>query len=498
MGVRQKKRPNSIVESFELHHCICRSSFPRLKFPLTVPGKKNSPKVGRRLIFPINDHKLQCSFSYQIELTQCIREGLQQNVGGKRPIIEEVLSRGNVVRVNSVAFVLEDEGDRGQADGTPFRWRDTAMAGTPGVALGRGSVGNLRSGRVWYLGRSSARITGLENFSPLVGSGRGRALGSTAIERRRAHWEEGEGLSQTESPLLEDRIRDPSASTLAVQLENDLSMISPHPTIGLKHPHPTIGKVPKILLDIANNQEDGDSCKTPQKKLLENIDTVEKVVMEKLRKLKGTPSAKKAEREKRVRTLLRWLFGWMLKAPEYMACLLCRHCVPLWPSHNGHMDSNRPKARAHKLRDMKHGRRRDAVKVKRLLTYVAMVVPLPTCYALFADLTKYQPILFKIMPMLKLVRVEFGLRATVGTTLLGVSFGLEDVAKVVGSVRDGGGHEGTHDVPDERIGTFEEIEGIFAVYEGECFTSISREGKCGGKVRAIAVEKEICAWVAAN
>ncbi|KAL8480063.1 hypothetical protein ACS0TY_026845 [Phlomoides rotata] len=61
-----------------------------------------------------------------------------------------------------------------------------------------------------------------------------------------------------------------------------------------------LGKVPKILLNVTN-QHDGDSpCLTPQEKLLNNIDTVEKLVMEELRKLKRTPSAKKAEREKRI------------------------------------------------------------------------------------------------------------------------------------------------------------------------------------------------------
>ncbi|CAA0805898.1 Protein POLYCHOME [Striga hermonthica] len=167
------------------------------------------------------------------------------------------LSRGNVVRVNSIAFVLEDEGDERHAAGTPFRWRGTAMVGIPGagVAFGRGSVGNSRGGRVWYLGRSSARKTGLKNLSLSVGRGRGRALGSTVL---------------------------------------------PH----CIHISFRVGEVPKMLLDIATNQKDGDSCKTPQKKLLENIDTVEKVVMEELRKLKRTPSAKKAEKEKRVRTLM--------------------------------------------------------------------------------------------------------------------------------------------------------------------------------------------------
>ncbi|KAL0376290.1 UNVERIFIED_CONTAM: protein POLYCHOME [Sesamum calycinum] len=76
-------------------------------------------------------------------------------------------------------------------------------------------------------------------------------------------------------------------------------MISPHPTILNRRCPPTIGKVPKILLNITHHNDGDSACLTPQKKLLDNIDTVEKVVMEELRKLKRTPSARKAEREKR-------------------------------------------------------------------------------------------------------------------------------------------------------------------------------------------------------
>ncbi|KAL7097991.1 hypothetical protein ACP275_10G177500 [Erythranthe tilingii] len=149
-------------------------------------------------------------------------------------------------RVNSLGLVLEDEPD-------------------DGVASGRGSIVNPRTA-----------ITGQENLSPMVGSGRGGG-GSIlppwyprkplqditavvrAIERRRA-------LSE-ESECLQDE--------------------------------------PKILLLNITNQDEGDSVSlTPQKKLLNDIDTVEKVVTEELRKLKRTPTAKKAERDKRVRTLL--------------------------------------------------------------------------------------------------------------------------------------------------------------------------------------------------
>ncbi|KAG8367930.1 hypothetical protein BUALT_Bualt16G0123900 [Buddleja alternifolia] len=226
----------------------------------------------------------------------------------------------NMERGSPVIFILQDENEDGQSVGTPFRWRGAAMAGTPGpmgVAAGRGLFGTPRIGRI-------APIIGRENLSPVVGSGRGwrsplpiwyprRPLNDItsvvrAMERRRDRWRVGEGLLQTESPILQDRIvHRPSVSTSGAHLEHDISMISPAPSISMKRsPTTIIGKVPKILLDITtkNNGESSEDCLTPQKKLLNNIDTVEKVVMEELRKLKRTPLAKRAEREKRVRTLM--------------------------------------------------------------------------------------------------------------------------------------------------------------------------------------------------
>lgn len=71
-------------------------------------------------------------------------------------------------------------------------------------------------------------------------------------------------------------------------------------------PPPSLLKVSKIIQSVATKPSNGDSeeCLTPQKKLLAEIGTVEKLVMEELDKLKKTPSAKKAEREKKVHTLL--------------------------------------------------------------------------------------------------------------------------------------------------------------------------------------------------
>ncbi|XP_057783580.1 protein POLYCHOME-like [Salvia miltiorrhiza] len=230
---------------------------------------------------------------------------------------------------NSDVFILEEEAED-QATGTPFRWRGASMVGTPasmGVARRRGGFGSPRFGRSPNFGRSSSLVMGRENMSPVVGRGRGRGglrgRGSIllpawyprkplrditavvrAIERRRARREEGEGL-ETESPLLQDQIvHDPSVSTSVAQLEQDLSTTSPLPMAGIRHCPPTIGKVPKILLNITNQSEGDLTCLTPQKKLLNNIETVERVVMEELHKLKRTPSAKKAERQKRVRTLM--------------------------------------------------------------------------------------------------------------------------------------------------------------------------------------------------
>lgn len=79
----------------------------------------------------------------------------------------------NIGRGSSITFVLEeDENEEGQTSRTPFRWGDTAMVGTPGSTgvAARGAIGTPRIRRI-------AVITGPENLSPVVGSGRGR--GST-------------------------------------------------------------------------------------------------------------------------------------------------------------------------------------------------------------------------------------------------------------------------------------------------------------------------------
>ncbi|XP_021969825.1 uncharacterized protein LOC110864958 [Helianthus annuus] len=69
----------------------------------------------------------------------------------------------------------------------------------------------------------------------------------------------------------------------------------------------TMGNIRMMILSTICNEGEGDLL-TPEKRLLNSIEIVERVVMEELNRLKRTPAAEKAEREKKVRTLMsmRW------------------------------------------------------------------------------------------------------------------------------------------------------------------------------------------------
>ncbi|KAK9290044.1 hypothetical protein L1049_008207 [Liquidambar formosana] len=229
--------------------------------------------------------------------------------------------------------VLPDEPGRGaNLFGSPFHQGTTGtvaargpmrMTALRGGGFGRGGFGTPRSGNGRGRNMYGSSTVGREN-SPAgtVRRGRGRSTNSVlpswyprtplrditavvrAIERRRTRLADVEG-QQIESPIPQDQsVLDFSVPNSGAQLEHDISMTSPNPSFVIKPRPPSVGKVPKILLGITNQTAGESEFLTPQKKLLNSIDTVEKVVMEELQKLKRTPTAKKAEREKRVRTLM--------------------------------------------------------------------------------------------------------------------------------------------------------------------------------------------------
>ncbi|XP_031280295.1 protein POLYCHOME-like [Pistacia vera] len=154
--------------------------------------------------------------------------------------------------------------------------------GTPRSALGHGrrNVSATRGRSVlpsWYPRRPLGDITAIMR----------------AIERKRARLRETEAL-QMESPMPQDqRVVDFPEPLSGAQLEHNNSVLSPNPTFHKKHCPPSINQAGEELEFL-----------TPQKKLLNSIDKVGEVVMEELNKLKRTPSARNAEREKRVLTLM--------------------------------------------------------------------------------------------------------------------------------------------------------------------------------------------------
>ncbi|KAJ9548214.1 hypothetical protein OSB04_020757 [Centaurea solstitialis] len=240
--------------------------------------------------------------------------------------------------------VLVDDDDSDRSVGrTPFRWGATPLtggggsgrpaAGDAGTTIGATTIRGGGGGGRGLFGtpRTVYRRGGRNQNTPPSGGGfrRGRGgrsgqqsvlpswyprtpLGDIthvvqAIERRRVRLGDVEGrIMETPTPIRiyhQPAANDPSPSD--AQLEHDASLVTPKPKLALKACKPSaLGKVPKILADIANQGGAESELLTPQKKLLNSIDIVEKVVMEELHRLKRTPSAKKAEREKRVRTLM--------------------------------------------------------------------------------------------------------------------------------------------------------------------------------------------------
>ncbi|CAM8960890.1 unnamed protein product [Rhodiola kirilowii] len=165
----------------------------------------------------------------------------------------------------------------------------TASVGRENVAAGSSGGRLRRSGSVlpsWY-----PRIA-LRDITHVV----------RAIEKRQAYLRNRE-YQQAESPIASvPKIDDQSASSSTAPLEHDPSLVTSMLPVATKHF--AAGKIPKILRNITKQNDEELELLSPQKKLLNSIDKVEKVVMEELHRQKGAPSAVKAERHKRVRSLM--------------------------------------------------------------------------------------------------------------------------------------------------------------------------------------------------
>ncbi|CAI9099457.1 OLC1v1036286C2 [Oldenlandia corymbosa var. corymbosa] len=187
---------------------------------------------------------------------------------------------------------------------TPRIMRGTALQMSPGTATRSGYISRRTiSSRDSGVGQDNGRIGAiLPQWYPRIPLG---DITETvrAVDRRQSRLREDE--QRLGSPTAQSQIvLDSKVSTVNAQLEHEASLFTPYQKIKTK-PYPvSVGKVSKLLLDITSQDIGESSFLTPQKKLLNSIDTVEKVIMEELLKFKRTPMAKKAERERKVRTLM--------------------------------------------------------------------------------------------------------------------------------------------------------------------------------------------------
>ncbi|XP_021733998.1 protein POLYCHOME-like [Chenopodium quinoa] len=223
-----------------------------------------------------------------------------------RPVDISALYRGAARRVD---LIVDQPG---------LTWTGLSGDGSRNVS-GGGSVSGRRAGigRGWYTQRQLQ--TGQENRTPRMMAGRryggARGRGSRlpswyprtplrditaivrAIERRRAE------LNRT-TEATEEQTNTETATAPNAEPEQEIGSQTPLPTISVKPQPSPATKVWQITPRNADNNETGSDFMTPQKRLLHSIEKVREVWLEDRKKLEKTPAAKRAEREKKVRTLM--------------------------------------------------------------------------------------------------------------------------------------------------------------------------------------------------
>ncbi|KAL5719663.1 negative regulation of ubiquitin-protein transferase [Ranunculus cassubicifolius] len=131
---------------------------------------------------------------------------------------------------------------------------------------------------------------------------------TAAIERRRARIREADS-HRLASPLLLDApdFQQELGTPIAAGPPTTTSLITPKPTDANNkrlHHHLPLHMFQKTNYNIFQDEEGESEFITPQKKLLNSIDQVEKVMKEEFKRMKRTPVAKRAERDTKVRTLM--------------------------------------------------------------------------------------------------------------------------------------------------------------------------------------------------
>ncbi|XP_043693524.1 protein POLYCHOME-like [Telopea speciosissima] len=91
---------------------------------------------------------------------------------------------------------------------------------------------------------------------------------------------------------------------LPAPLEHNSNLQTPNPEKAVKPCMPSSSHQSMVLQNFDSKNAEGSDFITPQKKLLDSIEQVEKVVIEEFRKHECSRSARKLERQKKVHTLM--------------------------------------------------------------------------------------------------------------------------------------------------------------------------------------------------
>ncbi|MCL7034510.1 hypothetical protein MKW94_017360 [Papaver nudicaule] len=225
---------------------------------------------------------------------------LNVNTRGGRNLFGSPIQSSRVIRRSTD---IRRDGGGGGYHGTPgiATPRNSNLYGTPlmsvqenpfsGIRRRGAGGGRLRNNNTllpnWYPRTALRDITGVVN----------------AIERRRTRLREDDSHLSSNAQPQESNVLGSNLSDTGAHLEPEFIMVTPHLKAAAVKAHMTpVQHLPKNLLGTCTADE--SDFLTPQKQLLNSIDQVGKAVLEELLKMKRTPTAKKAERQKKVRTLM--------------------------------------------------------------------------------------------------------------------------------------------------------------------------------------------------